>query len=251
MTPAEARRRARRSQLAGVAFLPVMVVVGGLVALGAFGGADAGKDASVTGGVRGVRETSDLLRGVPQDGIVLGRPDAPATIVEFADLKCSACRSFVLQQQPRIVRDLVRTGKANVELRLLAIKRFGPDTRLGRTAAYGLAARDRMWPLVELAYYNQRDEGQEWITPTSLSRIAARSPELRGVAVGLAETTETRRLSAEADALARRLDVTATPTLFVRPRGATDVDAYRRVAGGPFRDPAEDVAAAVAKVTRR
>lgn len=248
MSPGDGRQRARRGQLAGVAFLVAMVVVGGLIAAGVFGGEDPAEKASVTAGVRGVEETGTLLRGIPQRGIVLGRPDAPATIVEFADLKCSACRSFVLKHQPAVVRDLVRTGKANVELRLLAIKRFGPDGQRGRTAAHNLAAQNRMWPLVELAFFNQGDESRPWITTPALQRLADASPELKGVTIDMRETPETRRLAAEADALAKRLDVTATPTVFVRPRGATATRDYRRVEGGRFSDPAKKIAEQVASV---
>lgn len=237
------RRLARRSQLLGVAFLVVAVLGGGLIAFGAFGGEDPAKNASVTDGVRGVEETTALLRGVPQHGIVLGRPDAPVTIVEFADLKCPACRSYALGQQPQVVRDLVRTGKANVELRLLGLESFRPDTLLGRNAAYALAGQDRMWPFVELVYYNQGDERDRWISEPRLRAIARPSPELRGATISTAATPGARALSDAADRLADRLDVEATPTFFVRPRGRDD---YRKVDSGSFGGLAGKLARAVA-----
>jgi protein-disulfide isomerase len=245
----EAIRAGRRGQLIGGAFFLAVIVIAALVASGAFGGdGDPAKDASYVDGVRGTRETTALLRGVPQDGIRLGRADAPVTVVEFADLKCSACRKFVLGDQPDVVRDLVRTGKANLELRLIGLPGFRPDNLDGRTAAYNLAATDRMWPLVELLYFNQGEEGARWIDEPLLRKLAAPSPELRGVVPSTTPTADSRRLSSEADALAERHDVGRTPTFFVRPRGTDD---YTEVGSGPFSDRAQKIADAVADATPR
>lgn len=238
----------RRGQLVGAALLAAMVVVGALIAFGAFGGDDPAQDASLVDGVRGVEETQTLLNGVPQQGIVLGRADAPVTIVEFADLKCSACRGFALEHLSAVVRDLVRTGKANVELRLMAIERFGKDDQEGRTAAHNLAASNRMWPLVELAFYNQGPSTQSWIDRALLQGFAKASPDLAGATIDVRPTAESRKLDAEADALAKQLKVDATPTFFVRPQGDRRPEAFQRVDVGRFENPAEAIAEAVADV---
>lgn len=242
---------ARRGQLVGAALLAAMVIVGALIALGTFGGDDPAKDASLVDGVRGVEETSALLDGVPQRGLVLGDPSAPVTIVEFADLKCSACRGFALGHQDAIVRDLVRTGKANLELRLLATERFGEDGRQGRTAAHNLAASNRMWPLVELAFYNQGPSSEPWIDAALLRGFANASPELRGATIDLRPTAASRSLDAAADRLAERLELKGTPTVYVRPRDDQRPEAFERVDVARFEDPAKAIAEAVAGVQGR
>lgn len=242
---------ARRGQLVGAALLAAMVIVGALIALGAFGGDDPAQDASLVDGVRGVEETSALLAGVPQRGIVLGDPEAPVSIVVFADLKCSACRGFALEHQPTVVRDLVRTGKANLELRLLAIPRFGKDDEQGRTAAHNLAASNRMWPLVELAFYNQGPASQPWIDAALLRGFAAASPELRGATIDVRPTSASRNYDAAADRLADQLKLQGTPTIYVRPRGDQRPEAFTRVDVGRFEDPAKAIAEAVADVRGR
>jgi hypothetical protein len=195
-------RAGRRGQLVGGIFFLAVIVVGALVAAGAFGGGgDPARNASYVDGVRGVRETTALLRGVPQDGIRLGRADAPVTIVEFADLKCPVCRDFALKEQDDVVRELVRTGRANLELRLIGLKDFRPDNLTGRTAAYALAEQDRMWPLVALLYWNQGEERERWIDEPLLRKLAGPSPELRAIVPSTRETAGSRRLSVEADAL--------------------------------------------------
>lgn len=242
---------ARRGQLIGAALLAAMVIVGALIAFGAFGGDDPAQDASLVDGVRGVEETSAMLDGVSQQGIVLGDPDAPVTIVEFADLKCGACARFAIRNQGTIVRDLVRTGKANLELRLLAAERFGEDGRQGRTAAHNLAVSDRMWALPELAFYNQGLSTQAWIDESLLRGFAKASPELRDAKIDVRPTAASRRYDADAERLAEQLDVQGTPTIFVRPGGDRRPEAFVRIDGGRFDDPAEAIATEVADLGRR
>ncbi len=240
----------RRGQLVGVAFVVAALLIAALLGTGAFSGSDPAKDASVVDGVKGTKETTALLRGVPQDGIVLGRPDAPVTVVEFVDLKCPVCRSFVQKEAPTVVRDLVRPGKANLEVRILGLEQFRPDTLLGRTAVHALAAEDRAWDLLELLYYNQGPEQERWITPALLRKLAAASPELRGTPITTTPTPTTTRMGAEADALSKELDLKGTPTIFVRPRGRTDVGSYREVSLKGTGSDAGKIASAVADLTR-
>jgi len=239
---------ARRGQLVGAALLAAMVLVGALIAFGAFGGEDPAKDASVVDGVRGVEETSALLGGIPQRGITLGDPAAPATIVVFADLKCSACRAFALGAQETVIRELVRPGDAAIELRLLANESFGDDDRAGRNAAHRLAVSDQTWPLAELAFYNQGSSSSAWIDQAMLQGFANASPLLRGAEIDLRPDAGSRALDAAADRLVKDLEVSGTPTIFVRPTGDERPEAFRRVDVARFESPSKAIAEAVAAV---
>src|SRR5258708_21431475 len=44
-------------------------------------------------------------------GYVLGRPDAPLTMVEFTDLQCPFCRQFVITSFEEIKKNWIDTGK--------------------------------------------------------------------------------------------------------------------------------------------
>lgn len=238
----------RRGQLLGVAFLLIAVLAAVLLATGALSGDDPADDASVVDGVKGTEETTALLRGIPQDGLVLGKPDAPVTIVEFVDFKCPVCKSFVLKDGPDVVNALVRTGKAKVELRALA--NIGPDSSVARRAFHGLAAQGKAWAMAELLFYNQGPESDEWATPALLTKIGKVAPELRGAPIVTASNAETTRMGAEADALGKRLDVSGTPTIFVRPTDRTDDAAYRKVSLKGTGSKAGKVADAVADLGR-
>lgn len=56
-----------------------------------------------------------------QDFNVLGRPDAPVTIIEFTDLQCPYCAHFATQTFPRIRSSYIATGKVRYTSRDLPL----------------------------------------------------------------------------------------------------------------------------------
>lgn len=77
----------------------------------------------------------DLYDGIPFDrlpdgGFVLGSPDAPITVIEFADFACPHCQDYNITMK-HFVREYVATGKARLEYRLFvsaADPIYGPYT---------------------------------------------------------------------------------------------------------------------------
>jgi protein-disulfide isomerase len=55
---------------------------------------------------------------LPDGGFVIGNPDAPVTLVEFADYSCPACQNY-LPVMDRFFEEFVKTGKAKFEYRVL------------------------------------------------------------------------------------------------------------------------------------
>jgi protein-disulfide isomerase len=116
------------------------------------------------------------LQGIPQDGTVLGSPDAPVTLVEYADLQCPYCAQWALSTLPELVRDYVRSGKLRVEFRGLAF--VGPDSDKALRAALAAGRQDRLWDVVELLYANQEAENSGWVDEDLLARIAGSVSDL-------------------------------------------------------------------------
>src|SRR3954454_14481010 len=52
--------------------------------------------------------------GIPQQGDVLGKASAPATMVEYIDLQCPVCRDFETNVMPSVIDQYLRTGKLKV-----------------------------------------------------------------------------------------------------------------------------------------
>ncbi len=55
---------------------------------------------------------------LPDGGFVLGNPNAPVTIIEFADYACSHCQEY-LPTMNQFMDTYVKTGKAKFEYRIL------------------------------------------------------------------------------------------------------------------------------------
>jgi protein-disulfide isomerase len=156
--------------------------------------------------------TTSALRGVPQSGIALGSPDAPVTMVEFADLQCPFCKEYSEKVFPELLKRYVRTGKLRLELQLLRF--LGPDSdRLARAAA-GAAAQNRMWQLVTLAYDRQGAENSGYATDDFINKLAADAGLDKADAGAAAEA-----LIRDAERQARRAQIESTPSFLIGPTG--------------------------------
>src|SRR5215207_9733515 len=218
---ARGTRRRRMLVLAAVAGASVLA----MVTLVLVGGRDGTRPAGVA--PSGVAEVREMLEGLPQDGIALGDPDAPVTLVEFADLQCPFCRDFALQTLPLVVRDYVRAGKLRLEFRALAF--LGPDSERAAHTAAGAAAQDRLWNLTDLFYVNQGRENSGYATDAFLDGLLGAIPRLnveRARRDG--QTAVADRLLANATALAQRHDIDSTPSFLL---GRTGRDERRVLTG--------------------
>ena len=155
-----------------------------------------------------------MLADIPQDGLTLGDPKAPVRVIEFADLQCPVCRDYASGVMPRLVQDYVRPGKVRMEFRALAF--IGPDSVRAARVAEAAARQDKLWNVVDLAYFNQGRENSGYATDVFLRRLAAAVP---GLDVGrVFAERDSAAVGAQLDAaerLATRYGVNSTPTFLV------------------------------------
>lgn len=137
---------------------------------GGCGGDDGDQARDDAPALRGAASLPERFGGIPQDGAFLGRPDAPYTLAEFADLQCPFCARFDREVLPTVLRRFVRPGKLRVELRPVAF--LGPDSSTGAAATVAAGEQDRMWEFADLWYRNQGPENSGYATPEFLSSIA-------------------------------------------------------------------------------
>ena len=162
------------------------------------------------------------VQDLPQDRVWLGDPDAPATLIEFADLQCPFCADYATETLPGVIDRHVRDGRLRLELRLLAF--LGPDSVKGRDWAEAAALQNRLWPFTERFYANQGPENSGYATDAFLRRLARDTP---GLDVNQVEADlgnpRVRALNREAERLADRLGVEGTPSFYlVRDGGAPE-----------------------------
>jgi protein-disulfide isomerase len=166
------------------------------------------------------RDVTAILRGIPQDRLTLGNPDAPILLVEFVDLQCPFCRQFAADSWPDIVRRYIRTGKIKMELRLTAV--LGEQSAKANKAVMAAGLQDRMWDASMRFYDVQGQENTGYVTDSFLHGV------LGGVhGLDLARAKKARTSAAVRDELGavysmqRRYGVGSTPTLLI---GTDDTD---------------------------
>lgn len=152
--------------LGGVAVVAVVLVVGGLL----LGGGDGGGDGATTS------PTTALLDGIPQDGTVLGSPDAEVTLIEYADLQCPVCQRYSEDAFATLVEEYVATGKVKMEFRGLSF--LGPDSETALRHVQAAGLQDKLWQMQDALYANQGEENKSWVTDDLLRSVGETVPGL-------------------------------------------------------------------------
>ena len=197
--------RTRRPMMMRLGLLAALAVVAVLVVIVI---TTPHKTSSAGGGDGGTPAVLSQLDGIPQSGVTLGSPDAPVTIVEFADLQCPFCAEYERNVLPTLIDRYVRTGKVQLQLRLLRF--LGPDSdRLARVAA-AAAAKDRMWQVVALAYDRQGAENSGYATSDYVNKLVA-DAGLGNIDAGAAAERQVRR----SEQAARALGIDSTPSFMI------------------------------------
>jgi protein-disulfide isomerase len=186
---------------AAAAVAVVLVVAAILISQG---GADDDDDASAP----------PRVERIAQDRAWLGDPDAPATLIEFADLQCPFCAEFATGELPGVIDSYVRDGRLRLELRLLAF--IGPDSERARQVAHAAALQDRLWDYTDRFFRNQGPENSGYATDSFLEQLARRTP---GLDVDqLSEdfgNPQAEALTRQAERLGRQLGVQGTPSFYL------------------------------------
>jgi len=165
-------------------------------------------------------DTAALLRGIPQNGMTLGSPKAPVTLVEYADLQCPYCRQFAVDAMPSIIADYVRPGKVKIDFR--GITFIGPDSVKALQTAVAAGQQNKGWNVVDLLYHNQGEENTGWVTEPLLRNVLAAVPGLKvAKAVSASQSADVSSKIAEAQTQANTDGVQGTPTFFAGRTGGT------------------------------
>ena len=158
-------------------------------------------------------ETSRLLEGVPQNGTVLGRPDAPVTLVEYGDLQCP-CSALDARGAPVLVDEYVRPGSCGS-----SSEEWPSSGQSRRQGSAALAAeQDKLWHVVDLLYHNQGHENSGWLNDETLRLVGSSVPGL-DVERMLDRRGRCPRRSRSPRFSAAAAGITGTPSFQVGPTG--------------------------------
>lgn len=162
--------RGRRLMIIGGAVTGALalVIVAVLISMG-------GADEKPVAEVPAAESAATTLNDIPQDGVTLGDPDAPVTMVEFADLKCPYCKQAAENILPVMIDEYVRPGKLKIEFRNVSIldsMTAAPDSTNAATMGAALTLQNKLWNYIELFYANQKDEHETYATDEFLRELA-------------------------------------------------------------------------------
>ena len=115
------------------------------------------------------------------EGYLLGNPNAPVTIVEFADFECEQCANFSAITEPDVRKRIIDSGLANIRFYDFPLVERHPNSMFASLAASCAADQNRFWPMHDVLLTRQSEwQGHTQHKPNPV-------PELRSYAkeVGL------------------------------------------------------------------
>jgi protein-disulfide isomerase len=171
------------------------------------------------GALQGSTDVRDLYKGIPENGLILGAPNAPATLTEFIDLQCPLCQQFETQQMPNIVKTYVRPGKLNIRMEPWSIL-SAPDSPRGQAATIAASAQNKGFQFAQMLYLNQGAENSGWLTENMVGYAASSvdGTDPRRVLSELGSSQVKATVSA-VDSAASSHGFTGTPTILLNHKG--------------------------------
>jgi protein-disulfide isomerase len=167
---AEAASHEQRQRLiklvSAAVFLAIIAIVVVVIVSQSGGGSKGGSSSDLNG----ISKVNSELKGIPQNGPVLGDPSAKATLVEFGDLQCSTCQFYAEKVLPGIIAGPVRAGQAKIEFRPVEV--IGPQSLPAAAAAGAAGEQGRFWSYIEVFYANQGGENSGYVTDDFMTAVA-------------------------------------------------------------------------------
>ena len=162
----------------------------------------------------GASPGTDLVQGIPQRGTVIGEKTANVTLIQYEDLACTHCNTYMKLAFPTIVNDYVRPGLVKVDFRGIGVVSRASAPALRYVLAAG--RQQKLWQLTELFYENQ-SKLNELATDKGVRRLARQIPGLNADKLILDAKSLLVRKQAAAHAVeAERRKVPGTPWFFIK-----------------------------------
>lgn len=166
------------------------------------------------------------------DGEVLGASTAPVVIQLYSDFQCPACKSFVQNLLPQLVREFVVPGTVRIEARDIDILgRASPNESLELAAgARCAAAQNRYWVFHDIVFWNQGRENAGDHSAAFIASVADAAGVDRSAWDACFAKSETRDPIVAATTAARVAGISSTPTLVVNGQSVIGVPKYEDLA---------------------
>jgi protein-disulfide isomerase len=172
------------------------------------------------------------LLTIGADDRILGNPNAPVTIVEYASMTCPHCAHFADDVLPELKKKWIDTGKVKLALRDFPLD----DEAVHASMIARCAPPDRFYAFID-AFFADQDK---WVTATDYQAALTRLAALGGMSKTdvdkcLADKALENQILNSRLVAAKQLDVNATPTFFVngsKYTGEPTVEAFDKLLSG-------------------
>lgn len=166
--------------------------------------------------LQGAPQANALFQGIPQKGLVLGKPTAPVEMEIFIDVQCPVCQNYEINYLPTIVQKYIRTGQ--VQLHMLPWAFLGPQSFSGRLGLIAATLQNKGFEYAKVLYDNQQEENTGWLTDPEMLKIAS---SVNGLQIHQWSVTKNgsgvQSIAKDVNTLARKVGVAGTPTVLVGP----------------------------------
>ena len=110
-----------------------------------------------TAGGSGSRIVATDVQATPAqaEGYVMGNPNAPVQIMEFADFECPACGSFATVTEPDVRDRIVKAGLASYRFFDFPLVEIHKNTLAASNAAACAADQGKFWEMHDRLYLEQ------------------------------------------------------------------------------------------------
>ena len=175
--------------------------------------------------------TDDNVKLATVTGPVLGKPDAPLTMVEFTDLQCPFCRQFHVTAYEQIKKDYIDTGKLRYISRDFPLDSIHPFAQGAARASRCAADQGKFWEMRHTILLNNA------ALTNDVFNTFAQDLKLNVATFKACEATAASKFQADMQkdlTDAASVGVSGTPTFVIGKTGATGLDGVRIVGAQPY-----------------
>lgn len=153
------------------------------------------------------------------EGVSVGKPDAPVTMIVFSDYQCPGCAQFASRIKPLLEMNEVSAGKLRIIYYDLPLTSIHQHAFLAARAARCAGEQGKYWEFHEQLFSNQSDWSYQRNAPLAKFKGYATASGLDDAAFDSCLQSDKYADTVTANVhLAQQLGVNATPTVIINNR---------------------------------
>jgi protein-disulfide isomerase len=163
-------------------------------------------------------------------GIMIGKADAPLTMIEYTDLQCPFCRQYHITAYEQIKKEWIDTGKLRYLVRDLPIESIHPQAMPGARATRCAGEQGKLWEMRHsILLNNQRLTNEAFATFAQDLKL-----NMGAFNKCYADTTKFQAEITKDMTEAASVGISATPSFVIGRTSAGAMDGVRFIGAQPY-----------------